>query len=306
MERVSTPAPSATELGPHPSLSDRHALAIVSPANRGRLLEIESDLGVVFPNLECVAPGSLDDLGRLVRESQGHKDLLIAVGGDGTLHQVLQHVDLPTQVLGLLPGGTGNDLARTLGFPLDFRGRVGHLLGQTPVSMDLGLLGGVRFHNSGGFGLDTATLVVREQRHGLFKRNYNAAFVAALVSMRPLRGEVEIDGRRHSGRFWWVLAMNNRDIGKGTQIAPRAVIDDGRLDILLVEGMSKLDLLRLLPRAQQGRHIGQTGVTYEQAERVTVRLDKPLTHIACDGELYASGASELHIEILPNALKLLR
>jgi diacylglycerol kinase (ATP) len=288
----------------------QRVLAVVSRNNWNRLVELEAHLRTIYPQLTCIAPASLEDMDAEVRASSGYIDLVVAVGGDGTLHRVLQSIDLESQALGLLPAGTGNDLARSLGYPEDLPGRVAHLQRLKPRAIDVGLVGGavdapIRYHNSAGFGLDASTLVKRESNE-ILRRNYKLAFGVALLGMRPLAARIEVGGRELAGSYWWVLAMNNCDIGRGTRIAPVAKIDDGVLDLLLVDGsVSKLGLVKLLPKAERGGHVGQPGITYVQGTEIRCVLEQPVGYVAVDGELYASDATEITFTVERQALKLL-
>jgi diacylglycerol kinase (ATP) len=282
------------------------ALAIVSPANWSRLLEIETGLRGIFPHVQTECPHDLDELERRVRESHDRYDIVIAVGGDGTVHRVLQYIDTVDQVLAVLPGGTGNDLARTMGFPPGgLTPGIQHLGRLQPRSIDLCTVNGIRYHNSGGFGLDAATLRYREAEHGMFRRHYNLAFVCALFGMQPLELEVHFGDQTERGRFYWALGMNNRDIGKGTRIAPNALLDDGLLDMVLVRHIPKLRMLALMPKAIKGEHLSDSAVVHAQVPSFTCVSREAVTELACDGELHECGVNEVRFEVIPKGLTLL-
>jgi diacylglycerol kinase (ATP) len=302
--------PRDAELAPHPTLGGQRALCVVSPANRGRVAEIERLLGAVFPSLRLEAPDSLAAMEQVVRASYGTADVVIAMGGDGTLHRALQWIDLPTQTLALLPGGTGNDLARSLGYPEDLPGRAAHLMALSAQRIDLGLLHGVqpepvRFHTCAGLGLDATTLSVRGNSE-LLRRNYKLAFIYVLFRLRAIGAKVRADGREFSGRYNWILAMNNRDIGRGIRIAPDAQLDDGRLDLVLVDELSKLEMIKLMPKATAGEHVRHPGVQYLQAAEVLCKLAEPALQAAVDGELYECSTREVRFSVEPHGLSILR
>jgi diacylglycerol kinase (ATP) len=295
---------------PHATLGHARALAVVSPANRGRMLEVKRMLRQVFPNLRMEAPASLQAMEEVIKGSYGEADVVIAMGGDGTLHRALQWIDLETQTLALLPGGTGNDLARSLGYPEDLYGRVAHLLALTPQRIDLGLLYGVadepiRYHTCAGLGLDATTLSVRS-RNELLRRNYKLAFIYVLFRLRAIAAKLTVEGRGITGRYNWILAMNNRDIGRGVRIAPDARLDDGLLDLVLIGDLSKLEMVRLMPQATAGTHVNHPGVTYLQGAEITCELDGPVLQAAVDGELYACNTKSLRFSIKPLGLSILR
>lgn len=313
---------ASSRLRPHPTLGEERVLALLSPRNLRRLDEIKASLGIVFPRLDVVAPDDLGHLGQAVSRSRETHKVVIAVGGDGTLHQVLQVVDPVNQVLALLPGGTGNDFARAIGYKdrCSAAWAAERMLEMRAQPSDLCLVNGIRFHNSAGFGLDTATVKVRERSKGLLHTNYVLAFLAALKQMQPLKMSYTFEGSyvsgdgRHiseaqhsgSGEFFWVLGMNNRDIGGGTQMAPLAKLGDGVLDLVLIHGMPKLNMLSLLPAAMKGRHLGRAGVDYAQCASLRCVLEERLDWLAVDGEMYRCGEREVQFELRAAGLTLLR
>ncbi len=302
---------------PHPDFASERVLGVISPANLRRLDELKAALLPIFPVLDLVAPDSLDHLGQLIHRSIPTHRLVLAIGGDGTLHQVLQHLDTSSQVLGLLPGGTGNDFARGLGYTdgMSAAAAARVLAGFRSQPSDLCTVNGIRYINSAGFGLDTETVKVREASTGLLHNNYTLAFLVALRRMRPLQMRFDgiMRGARDedavlggSGSFYWVLAMNSRDIGRGTRMAPLASLDDGLLDMILLRGVSKLRMLQLLPLALKGRHIGQTGVDFAHVRELHCELEAPLESLAVDGEIYPCGQRLVSFRTQPGKLKLLR
>lgn len=281
-------------------------LAVVSRNNAARTSEIQSELAVHLPKVECVAPASLEELHQVVKQSAGTAELVIAVGGDGTLHQVLNAFDPARQILGTLPMGTGNDFARQIDFSGVLADRVFLLSTLAPRPTDFGTVAGMRYINSAGIGLDSATLAYRQRMNRVLARNYTLAFCCTLAGMQPVEGTVRAGGFERRGRFWWLLAMNNQHIGGGTLIAPEARIDDGKLDMLLVDRISKPGLLALMPKALKGNHLHRLGVYYRQSTRVKLTLDQPERWLALDGELYPFDAQELEFVCQPGGLNFLR
>jgi diacylglycerol kinase (ATP) len=293
-------------LTPHPQLAGERAIALLSRANIDRLLEFKSLLTQVFPRMDVVAPQDLDHLGQVVKRSHGTHKLVLAIGGDGMLHQVLQHVNLADQVLGVLPAGTGNDFARSLNFPKGMRERIAHLAQLKTLPIDFGLINDVRFINSAGFGLDAATLRVRHTHGGLLHRSYQAAFLYGLVKMKPWDLKVDVDGELIEGLFYWPLAMNTPYIGGGVKIAPKALIDDGLLDIVLIKQLPKLKMAQLLPAAAKGQHLQLPEVIYRQARTAVCKVSRPVDWMAVDGEERICGAREVRFSVQAGRLAFLR
>lgn len=294
------------KLTPHPTLSGERVLAILSPRNLERLPLIRASVGAVFPHLDVVAPRDLSHLRDVVQRSAGSHRIVLAVGGDGTLHQVLNAADVARQVLGIVPAGTGNDFARVIGMPGQLNDAIAHLMQLTPQATDYGVINGLRYHNSAGFGLDAATLRLRETRKNVITRNYNLAFLLALASLRCPQLTINYDGTEVSGSYFWVLVMNTQQIGGGTRIAPKAGIADGRLDMVLVRETKKLNLVRHMPATLRGQHMGLPFITYEQVQSVTCRADSPVDYLAVDGELHYCGEREIKLAIRAGGMQFLR
>lgn len=285
---------------------DIRGLAIVSRNNAPRTAEIQAELKVHLPHVECVSPKSLEELQQVVGQSAGTAELVVAVGGDGTLHQVLNACDPARQILGILPMGTGNDFARLIDFSGVLADRVWQLSTLRPRPTDFGTAAGIRYINSAGLGLDSATLARRLRMNPVISRNYTLSFCLTLAGLRPIEGTVSAGDFQRRGRFWWLLAMNNIHIGGGTPVAPRARIDDGRVDMLLVDCISKPAVLTLMPSAMRGRHLGRPGVYYGQYPRVILRLDQPQPWLALDGELHPLDSLEVIFECHAGGLQFLR
>jgi diacylglycerol kinase (ATP) len=291
----------------HPTYSEQRVLAVLKPAELFRLDLLKTLLKAVFPRIEIVSPQSLEHLKDLLRRCRTTHPLVVAIGGDGTLHQVLQELDLERQVLALLPLGTGNDFARAIGYPTGLQKKISRLATLHPLPTDFGEMSGHRFINSAGFGLDSATLALRANNpNNRILQNYNLAFIKVLARLKPVVAEIEIDGERLSGNYFWTLAMNNAFIGGGTRIAPAAKVDDGELDVLLVRADSKWELLVNLPRAIKGRHLGMQQVVYRQATQMKCRCAEPVTYLAADGELHFHGERLVEFQTRVGSLTMLR
>jgi diacylglycerol kinase family enzyme len=295
----------------HPQFVDDKVLALIAPQCLVHFDLLRDELPRHFPGVQLVAPRDLAHLHELVRRSAGTHRLVLAVGGDGTLFQVLQQLDLEQQALGIIPSGTGNDFATAIGFPKGLRDRLAHLSHTSLQPTDIGLGNGVRYVNSGGFGIDTDTLRLRERSGPWMKKQYNLLFLRVLAAMRPAPVSVnwELPGGpagHENGRFFWLLAMNSPLIGGGTRIAPRARLDDGLLDMVLIRRVAKLELLRRMPAAIAGRHLGLAMTRFAQVRQMVVEADEPVPYLALDGELVHCGQRRIEFKVQPAALQFLR
>lgn len=267
----------------------RHARVLLNPAaGRGRRVRRVgrwwSERGL--PADAIVATRDAEHLAAEARRAASDGvERLIVVGGDGTVHRVLDALSDSATALGIVPAGTGNDLASVLGFPLDPEGALERCLGAGIRRIDLGEVEGRPFAGTGGVGFDGE--VARRVRDGRIRHlgpaAYALAAVAALGRFRPPRIVVEHDGGTVDQRALFAVVANSPRFGGGMRIAPEASLDDGRLDLVFVRAMGTLALLRAFPRVYAGRHLDDPRVTFARTSRATFRVDVPVT-VWGDGE----------------------
>ena len=263
-------------------------------------------------------PGALTRLaGDLAR--QGGPCLVIAAGGDGTTHEVINGLAPGGQplnsdcVLGLLPIGSGNDFARSVGVPRNPVRAVHALAHNQTLGVDLGLIqcrdptgapSARCFGSSVTFGLSAAALelVARTGKPLGGRVSYLIAAIRAILSSEPARGTIEVDGGSvHEGDFLLLSLTNGPFFGAGMQIAPGASATDGRLDQVLVRAMSRREALLLLPRVYRGRHLRHPAVQRSTATRVGVECGEGEVAFESDGELLR-GRGPFEITVCPGAL----
>lgn len=253
-----------------------------------------------------------DELPARIREAlaRGVKRIVVG-GGDGTLSAAAALLAGTGAVLGILPLGTANDLARTLHVPddLDRAARViarGHVRG-----VDVGFAGKRAFLNAASVGVSTA---LTRRLDGGLKRiagplAYPVAGAAAAAEQRPFRARVETDGVVRELEALQIVVGNGRYHGGGRLVAPHAAIDDHRLDVYVLAaapaergatpGRPRLrDVAALASyalRLVRGRHLEHPAVFHARARRAAVRTDPPL-EIDADGELAGETPAEFRVE----------
>ncbi|MCH9648275.1 MAG: diacylglycerol kinase family lipid kinase [Deltaproteobacteria bacterium] len=302
------------------------ALWLVNPAAGGgraegvwdRLVATNPELQnalVVRDSDPAVAAQKLDEhLERRTSGSQGKAiERVVAVGGDGTVHLAanrLLHLGLGHQIaLGLIPAGTGSDLARSLGLPTQPKRALEILRTAKPQSLDALEVATSNGHRSYSINIASAGLSgqVNEKVNALSRKGslaYLTATLSALRSYRAVSCRVEIDGKP-----WWqgpilLLAIaNGRFFGKGMKVAPKAQLQDGLADIVLVKGMPRWRLLLQLPRVYLGTHLSSPFVAWARGREVRIEPLEPLPLFDLDGEAMASGPAQ--VRVLPDALHFL-
>ena len=216
---------------------------------------------------------------------------VIVVGGDGMVHLGAQIAAETGVGLGIVPTGTGNDVARHLGIPLSTEGALVHLLDAleaSPRAVDLGISTGpdgveIPFACVLSAGFDA---IVNERANRIRfpkgRHRYTVALLIELARLTPLSYRVEIDGVDYSGEYLLVAVANARSFGGGMKVAPDALMDDGLFDVLLVKPLGRLEFLRIYPRVFSGTHVTDPRVI--MARGATVSLDVRGVVAYADGE----------------------
>jgi diacylglycerol kinase (ATP) len=218
-------------------------------------------------------------------------DVVVAVGGDGTLNQVVNGLDGRDTPLGVVPLGTANDFARQIGIPADADHAMDVVLLKDPLRMDTASLNGRRFVNvsSGGVGAEATAETPTQAKATLGALAYAITGVRKIAGFAPYRGRFRADGGLRgdafelNGEFLLFGVGNGRATGAGTLITPQASVTDGLIDVCVVEAMPRREFGRLLLKFKRGEQIGQPGVHYAQVRSLVVEADAPLS-VNVDGE----------------------
>jgi len=229
----------------------------------------------------------------LAREAASAGETVVALSGDGLVGVIADELrEIPGARLGVLPGGRGNDLARVLEIPGETAGACDVVAHGTPRPLDLGLVRELAGEDAGrafvgiasaGFDSD-ANRIANEAPPWLGGLVYAYGALRALLSWRPARFELELDGgERHTVSGYTVAVANSRAYGGGMYVAPDARLDDGMLDIVVIERTSRLRFLANLPRVFKGTHVELPAVRVLRAASVTISADRPFTMYA-DGD----------------------
>ena len=274
----------------------RHAVLIANPVSGGGSGRVLSEQAMAWFGQRHVPVDlrytqSAGDAERLSREAVAEgAGLVMALGGDGTVRDVAVGLGDSGVPLAILPAGTGNDLIRTLRLPMALEAALEVALRGKDRPLDLWLWNDRPFLNVAGFGIDAATAaVVNTNLHAL---RGALAYVVGLFMTLPryqplpitLRWEICGERSEWSGRAWLCAFANGKYYGGGMKIAPKAEPDDGLLDIIIVEDVSKLELLGQFPGLFAGKHVKHPRVKTFQAERIEV--EAPPHVVSLDGELF--------------------
>ena len=231
-----------------------------------------------------------------------HCPCVVAIGGDGLVHQVANYVPVGTDTtLGIIPAGTGNDFARGVGIPLDTDSAVGVIVDGIEQRADVGQQNDRYFFSIAVMGL-AAEVNRRANQFKRFRVNalYTAVTIGSVFLDRPLRFTIQYDGRTRQCYSWLIAVGNTWSSARGMALVPAARADDGMLDACIVNGMGKLELLYTFPRVFAGRHIYSTGIDTLRGREITISAETPCELFA-DGEHI--GALPMTLRAVPQALK---
>ena len=227
------------------------------------------------------------DLPGLIRAASGEVQSVIIGGGDGTLNAALPGLLETNLPLGIIPLGTANDLARTLGIPADIAAAARIIAEGQLQRVDIGEVNGHPFFNvaSIGFGVDLTRALTRDSKRRFGNLGYAIAALRALSRLRPFRAEITHGPTVHVSRTVHVAVGNGRHYGGGMTVAENARIDDGRLRIYSLEADLLWRLLRLLPALRSGRHDVWEEIRTLDAEEVEIRTPRRPRSVNADGEI---------------------
>ena len=267
-----------------------------------RALKIFREQNVLFDVRESQSSEHLMELARGAREEK--PDLIVSAGGDGTHHYVINGLFKSEVPLGVLPMGTGNDFAKGLGMPMNPHAAAAALLNGRVREIDLAQAGAAVYVCIAGVGFDsTVTRYANEHARWLSgSLAYPWSVLCCMREYRPQQLEIIADGESFSGEVLFAVVGNNSSYGGGIRLAPRAKLDDGILDVCIVPYMSRLELLRWVPRAYRGEHLHHPRIKYLQARKITLRPTSRM-ELFGDGEFLQELPAT--IEVVPRALRVI-
>jgi diacylglycerol kinase (ATP) len=259
------------------------------------------DAGFIVRNLEGRDADEALDLARQC-VADGVESL-VAVGGDGMVHIAVQAVAESETSLGIIPAGTGNDVARYFDIPRkDPVAAADRVIGSTPRTIDLARSGMKYFVTVLAAGFDA---IVNERANRMTwpkgQSRYQMATIAELRVFEPLHYTLELDGESRQLDAMLVAVGNGPSFGGGLRITEGAVLDDGMLDVVVIKPISKLDLIRTYPKLFKGTHVTHPQYEHHLARSVTVAAPGIVSY--ADGERF--GELPMTIECAPGALTVL-
>jgi YegS/Rv2252/BmrU family lipid kinase len=264
-----------------------------------------------------VYPGHAIELAQQAGE-QGY-DMVIAMGGDGTIHEVINGLmRVPEEkrpILGIVAVGSGNDFAHGIKASSKPTEALAHALDGEASTVDLGLMTDEHgrneyFDNTLGIGFG-AMVTIRSHKLAIvrgFLMYFVSVVQAIVLDHIPIHMQIETDEQKWEQKVKYLVLCNGPREGGGFLVSPAAKIDDGLMDYVMITDVSRPMMFRLVPEVMKGTHGRFKQVRMGTCRRFSITANRPL-YIHADGEIFSGPGTDLRklsFEILPNALKVVR
>lgn len=284
-------------------------LFIANPvAGKGKVLKIVPKIINVMSHIDNV------EYNVIYSERAGHAteiaaagvkdgyDIIFAVGGDGTVNEVVNGLVNSSSALGIIPGGSGNDFARSLNISGDIEEIIKGSICGDRKDVDIGLVNGRYFVNISSVGFDAdVTLSAKKARRFFLSGSvaYIAGLIITIFFRKPSKVRIKLNGMEIRRVILLTVVANGKFYGGGMLPAPDAVVDDGLFDICVIDNLSKIKLFALFPKYIKGTHGELKEVTFYKGQHVEIDSEEPIS-INIDGEI--SKGNKLDFKILKKAL----
>lgn len=270
---------------------------IVNPkSGYGKSLEISKAIDEVCKarklDYEIIYTERPLDATEIAKSYKRDKLIVYSVGGDGTLNEVVNGLVGSKNILGVIPAGSGNDFYKSL-----------KLYDDEYVKCDLGKINRHYFINIASVGLDAEigdNAIIMKRKKIPRKMVYNAALFHTFFNFESHNYKIKVDGKDlGEGKKVLITVANGKIYGGGFKIAPDASINDGLLDVVIADDVSKPKIISLLLKLIQVKHPEAKEVTMLKAKKIQIKADKTIT-AGIDGEVLTDKAFK--IEVIPNAI----
>lgn len=216
---------------------------------------------------------------------------VVALGGDGTFHEVLNGIDFDKSRMGLIPAGRGNDFAIGTGAAsLDPIKAISSIMRGEPRDLDYIQIADKRCINVAGTGLDVEVLLKTAKSKN--KLTYTASLFRCLLHYKPYHVTVGVNGEAAEYYCIMVGVCNGTQIGGGIRLSPQSIADDGTLDVMIIEKPTGKPTLFVMPEFVKGKHMGKPYARRIKCECVKIKTPAP---VQLDGEIYYNLDFDAHV-----------
>jgi YegS/Rv2252/BmrU family lipid kinase len=276
-----------------------------------QIMGLLKSIGLRFEYDVTEAPGHAIELAKSAAK-KGY-ELVVSVGGDGTINEIVNGLynagNIRDVTLGIISTGAGADYIRTIGVHRHYKEACHCLMNSRKLVVDLGVVEYVNngqitkrlFVNFAGLGFDAEVVKATTQRFKALGStpSYLMGLLSTFLFYETKQVSLILDGQPEERRVWTILMSNGKYGGGGMLAAPNADPADGLLDVVVIGDLSKLDLLKSLPRIYKGTHLSHPKVIVKRAREIDIRPRQQMS-LQADGELL--GQAPAHVYMLPAAL----
>lgn len=285
-------------------MADVQHLLLVNPSAGGgkarkRVTAAQAALADGGVDHRVVMTENVDHGRSLALDAAERGDRVLVMSGDGLVGQIGGALAGTGTVMGVIPGGRGNDFARVMGIPDDVEEAAGIIAGGAIRRIDVGEANGARFLCIASCGFDSDANRIANESRMRGPLVYAYAGIRALIGWKPAHFELHLDGEPLDVTGYTVAAANSKAYGGGMLLAPNAELDDGLLDVVMTADVSKLKFLSGLPSVFKGEHLEKPEVTVRRCRELRIAADRPF-QVFGDGDPIAD--LPCLIRILPAAL----
>jgi YegS/Rv2252/BmrU family lipid kinase len=281
---------------------------IVNPAAaRGKAVRIADKVKAICMDrnmdFQMVYTNNSGDATQIAADARDQFDCTVAVGGDGTINEIVNGLMGGESILGIVPVGSGNDFVRALEIPLKVVEAVDILMAMKTRSIDIGKAGNRYFQNGLGIGFDAWVVEETVKVHKLRGTAiYLYSVLKTIYSYKPPIVELLYNDVRREEKFYMITVGNGISLGGGFKLTPNAIIDDGLFDLNIIRDLKKWEIYQNLLSVFAGKHIYLEQVTTGRTDRLSINSEESFAaHV--DGELLSLNLNSLDVKLLPKALE---
>lgn len=242
----------------------------------------------------------------LVKEIGPDFDVIVSVGGDGTINEIINGMPEIDKPMGIIPIGTGNDFARSCSMkPGDLESAVDVLLAHDVKEIDVGVANGRRFINVMGMGFEGRANDIGKMLpflHGTPK--YLIAIGGTYLTYRRMPLQIEFNDIKIDEKVFLLSIGNGWNVGGGIQLTPKAQLDDGVFDVCYLQNITRLRILQIFAKLYDGSIDQEEEYEGHQTKELHIKSERPIpAHI--DGEAFDPVQKEFTVSIIPKAIKII-
>lgn len=236
--------------------------------------------------------------------SKAYTDI-IAVGGDGTIIEILNGIDEHPVSLGIIPMGTGNDFARSVNIPQNVDEALNIIRQGKTKQLDIGNVNGIKFMNSSGIGIDGKIISITRNIKKMIPGSlaYLISTIMSVATFKAFNVKIELDNETINETCLLIAIGNGRYFGGGMKITPQAELDNGTFQICIVKDVPKYLFLKIFPKVYHGNHTQVDQVIMRKSRTIHIEIEGENLPVSADGNLVSQTPAE--ISIVPRSINVI-